>query len=144
MMFPFRCCGISLQQGAGVTKQTETYQASYLLCDEHCVFCDSGTRKKMLAVNLMVQGEGMGLNCVDCVLVPSLKMSTLTIGNKDAPHTCFDRHRSSRVLDCVVFKLILLFFLRGLSLSPSSGKNRGVLIDVLGPRSSSESGRKSG
>jgi len=58
--------------------------------------------------------------------------------------TCLGCHRSSSVLDCIALELILLFFFRGLSLSISSGKNRGVLVDVLGPCSSSESGRKSG
>ena len=46
--------------------------------------------------------------------------------------TCLGRHRSTRVLDCMTFELILLFFLFGLSLS-SSGRNRGVLVDMLGP-----------
>jgi len=67
----------------------------------------------------------------------------LGLETEDVPLTCLVPQRSSRVLECLVLVLILLFFLRG-SLTPSSSKDGGILTGTLGVCSLSESGRNSG
>lgn len=80
--------------------------------------------------------------CDDVLLC--VKSGSWDLEIRDIPLTCLAPHRSSNVLGCVALVLILLFFLLGCSPSPSSGKDRDALIDVLGPCSSSESGRNRG